>query len=187
MADMVPAIIHHFSGNGSIAYGTNIMNSTYHTRYSRSAKPTPSPMKPAHARKISEIHIHGIDAFVGEYASALHAHHNCYLVSSAIAMYKPLPNANNCWQNIANSQAHKCLDWRPCSTPTTSPLPVAETVYRNTYNAFNVDIKKLLSTLLTVPSGRRHVHTMANTIFNTKSTIFTINNDFCLCRCEYVR
>lgn len=46
VADTVPAIMHHFNGNGSIAYGTNIINSTYHTRYSRSAKPTPSPINP---------------------------------------------------------------------------------------------------------------------------------------------
>lgn len=46
-ADTMPAIMHHFSGNGSIAYGTNTMNKTYQTRYSRSENPTPSPTKPA--------------------------------------------------------------------------------------------------------------------------------------------
>lgn len=46
MAETDPAIMHHFNGRGSIAYGTKMMNSTYQMRYSRSAKPNPSPMKP---------------------------------------------------------------------------------------------------------------------------------------------
>lgn len=43
------------------------------------------------------------------------------------------------------------------------------------------------SSPLTVPSDRRHVHTMASTIFRTRSTIFTMRSDFWRCRCEYVR
>lgn len=46
LADIVPVITHHFNGNGSIAYGTKITNKIYHTRYSLSAKPTPSPTNP---------------------------------------------------------------------------------------------------------------------------------------------
>lgn len=45
-ADTMPAIMHHLSGNGNIAYGTNTMNKTYQTRYSRLENPTPSPINP---------------------------------------------------------------------------------------------------------------------------------------------
>lgn len=54
VADTVPAIMHHFNGNGSIAYGTNIMKSMYQTIHSRSSKPTPSPTKPARKKKEKE-------------------------------------------------------------------------------------------------------------------------------------
>lgn len=47
IAVMVPPIMHHLSGSGSIAYGTKRVNRMYQTRYSRSAKPIPSPTKPA--------------------------------------------------------------------------------------------------------------------------------------------
>lgn len=46
IAVMVPPIMHHLSGSGSIAYGTKRVNRMYQTRYSRSAKPIPSPTKP---------------------------------------------------------------------------------------------------------------------------------------------
>lgn len=47
MDDVDPATTHHFSGNGNIAYGTNTINNTYHTKYSLLAKPKPDPTKPA--------------------------------------------------------------------------------------------------------------------------------------------
>lgn len=41
--------------------------------------------------------------------------------------------------------------------------------------------------ILTVPGALLHAHTIASTTFNIKSTILTIINDFCRCRCEYVK
>jgi hypothetical protein len=38
--------MHHLSGKGSIAYGTKRIKRTYQTKYSRSAKPIPSPTNP---------------------------------------------------------------------------------------------------------------------------------------------
>lgn len=58
---MVPPIMHHFSGSGSIAYGTKSVNKMYQTRYSRSAKPIPSPTKPAKKRKARRQLLNRID------------------------------------------------------------------------------------------------------------------------------
>ena len=45
MAVIVPPIMHHFNGSGSIAYGTKRVNKMYQTRCSRTVNPMPSPTK----------------------------------------------------------------------------------------------------------------------------------------------
>lgn len=41
-----PAMIQHRNGNGNMAYVTNTINNTYHTKYSWALKPKPAPTKP---------------------------------------------------------------------------------------------------------------------------------------------
>lgn len=53
--DRVPMTMHQIRERGSMAYGTNTMNSMYHTWFSESWKPMPWPLIPDESKDTSRI------------------------------------------------------------------------------------------------------------------------------------